>query len=117
MDFRHLSKGALAAHLGVATSTVSRWRDAMPRADTIQKTAEWLGVDANWLMTGEGVMAHADATPSAVSPAESVNHPKESGPSPDQFPDAGKMIDLLRDQIAEKDRQIDRLLAIIERQA
>jgi len=46
------SKGALAAHLGVALSTVSRWREAIPKADTVQQTADWLGVDAKWLMTG-----------------------------------------------------------------
>ena len=53
MAQRHLSKGALAAHLGVAASTVSRWKDAAPRAETVLKTARWLGVDANWLLTGQ----------------------------------------------------------------
>jgi transcriptional regulator with XRE-family HTH domain len=47
------SKGALAAYLGVALSTVSRWRVAVPKAETVQKTADWLGVDAKWLLTGE----------------------------------------------------------------
>jgi transcriptional regulator with XRE-family HTH domain len=58
------TKGALAAHLGVALSTVSRWRHSMPLAETVQATADWLGVDAKWLMTGEEI-------------AESSGHPKE----------------------------------------
>ena len=47
------SKGDLAAHLGVALSTVSRWRVAMPKAETVMETAAFLGVDAKWLMTGK----------------------------------------------------------------
>lgn len=53
LAMRHRSKGALAAHLGVALSTVSRWKDAVPRAETVHATAEWLGVNAKWLLTGE----------------------------------------------------------------
>jgi transcriptional regulator with XRE-family HTH domain len=47
------------------------------------------------------------------SPAGSVSDPKESGPVADQFPDVGKMMDLLRDEIAEKNRQIERLLGLL----
>lgn len=50
---RDISKGALAKHLQVALSTISRWKRAMPRAETVQKTADFLGVSAQWLMTGE----------------------------------------------------------------
>lgn len=50
---RNLTKGALAAHLHVALSTISRWQRALPRVETIQRTADFLGVSAQWLMTGE----------------------------------------------------------------
>ncbi len=54
-----------------------------------------------------------DVPAAADSPAESETNPKESGPVADQFPDAGKMMDLLRDEIAEKNRQIERLLGLL----
>jgi len=47
------SKGSLAAHLGVALSTLSRWRNAVPRAETVHATADFLGVSAKWLLCGE----------------------------------------------------------------
>lgn len=53
LAMRHRTKGDLATHLGVALSTVSRWRSAVPRAETVHQMADWLGVDAKWLMTGE----------------------------------------------------------------
>jgi hypothetical protein len=62
-------------------------------------------------MTGEAT---------AVSPAESVTNPKESAAAADQFTDSGKMIPdgglvaALTQQLAEKDRQIERLLGLLE---
>lgn len=48
------SKGALAASTGVALSTVSRWLGgAVPKAETIANIANFLGVDAKWLLLGE----------------------------------------------------------------
>lgn len=52
--FSGLSKGDLAARVGVSPSTVSRWNGAIPHAKTISKVSEILGVNANWLLTGEG---------------------------------------------------------------
>ena len=47
-------KGALAKHCGVEASTVTRWQTGtVPMADSILRIAEFLGVDAKWLMTGE----------------------------------------------------------------
>jgi transcriptional regulator with XRE-family HTH domain len=49
------SKGALAADAGVALSTVSRWcSGVVPKAETLDQIARFLGVDAKWLLTGEG---------------------------------------------------------------
>jgi transcriptional regulator with XRE-family HTH domain len=48
------SKGALAATLGVALSTVSRWLGGtVPKAETLARIAAVLSVDAKWLLTGE----------------------------------------------------------------
>lgn len=50
-----LSKGALAAGTNVALSTVSRWfGGAVPKWETVYQIGNLLGVDANWLLTGEG---------------------------------------------------------------
>jgi transcriptional regulator with XRE-family HTH domain len=63
---RGLSKGALATHLQVALSTISRWKRAMPRAETVQKTADFLGVSAQWLMTGDAEKSPKQARFEAV---------------------------------------------------
>lgn len=48
------SKGALATSTGVALSTVSRWLGGTtPKAETLEKIAKFLGVDAKWLLTGD----------------------------------------------------------------
>ena len=73
LALRHKTKGALALHLGIALSTVSRWREAVPKAETVQATADWLSVDAKWLMTGKGEV------PRGLENAESYWNPKESG--------------------------------------
>lgn len=72
LKIRDLKKRALAAHLGVALSTISRWREAAPRAETVQKTADWLGVDAKWLMTGEAFKKPGDRDPVVVTSVSSV---------------------------------------------
>lgn len=49
------SKGSLASSAGVALSTVSRWLGGtVPKADTLDAVAHFLGVNAKWLLTGEG---------------------------------------------------------------
>lgn len=48
------SKGALAAHIGVPQSSVSRWlAGSEPRSDRLIDIAKFLGVDVNWLLTGD----------------------------------------------------------------
>ena len=73
LSLRDKAKGALAQHLGIALSTVSRWREAIPKAETVQATADWLSVDAKWLMTGKGEV------PRGLENAESYGKPNESG--------------------------------------
>lgn len=60
------SKGALAAHLGVPQSSVSRWlAGGEPRSERLTEIAKFLGVDVKWLMS--------------ASIAESSANPKEPG--------------------------------------
>jgi transcriptional regulator with XRE-family HTH domain len=47
-------KGAVAKHLGVPQSSVSRWLGgSYPKAETVGTLAKFLGVDVNWLMSGD----------------------------------------------------------------
>jgi transcriptional regulator with XRE-family HTH domain len=70
------SKGALAEHIGVPQSSVSRWLSGSePRSDRLFEIAKFLSVDVKWLMTGEGRMEPVKLSGNA----ESSTHPKESG--------------------------------------
>jgi len=58
------SKGALARHLNVPQSSVSRWlKSTYPKAETVAEIAKFLSVDVNWLMTGDSAKAPAGAIP------------------------------------------------------
>lgn len=49
------SKKALASHLGIPQSSISRWvNGSTPRADTISTIANFLGCDFDWLARGQG---------------------------------------------------------------
>lgn len=62
-----LSKGALAQGTNVALSTVSRWfGGAVPKWETVYQIGNLLGVDANWLLTGEGSPDPAERRAPAV---------------------------------------------------
>ena|ERR1035437_3206207 len=72
------SKGSLAAHCGVALSTVSRWIGGMPpKAEMMERIACFLGVDAKWLLTGlkeskaETCLRLMEESPSCRIPEES----------------------------------------------
>lgn len=71
---RGKSKGDLAGHLHVALSTVSRWKRAAPRASTIQDTADYLGVDAKWLFTGQGSPPSVPGRVHSVKTVTEVKH-------------------------------------------
>jgi len=56
------SKGALAAHLGVPQSSVSRWlAGGEPRSERLTEIAKFLGVDVKWLMSAD--LAENSANP------------------------------------------------------
>jgi transcriptional regulator with XRE-family HTH domain len=59
-------KGALAQHCGVEPSTVTRWlNDTQPMSESIVRMAEFLGVDAKWLMMGD---TSADLAENSANP-------------------------------------------------
>jgi transcriptional regulator with XRE-family HTH domain len=69
-------KGALDVYCGVEPSTVTRWLNGtQPMTDSVLRMAEFLGVDAKWLMSGEN--------------AQPSTYPKEPG--------IGKSANVVRD--------------------
>lgn len=63
------SKGALAAHCGVALSTVSRWLNgSLPKVNKVEVIARFLGVDAKWLAGSESYSS-SDSSDPIIEPA------------------------------------------------
>jgi transcriptional regulator with XRE-family HTH domain len=56
------SKGALAAHLGVPQSSVSRWlAGGEPRSERLTEIAKFLSVDVKWLLEGENAERYSNS--------------------------------------------------------
>jgi hypothetical protein len=94
------SKGSLAAHLGVALSTVSRWRDAVPRAETVHKTADFLGVSAKWLLHGVGARHDEVTEGSHEQSAAKVNDCHGAYPALNENHDISVRLAALENQLA-----------------
>jgi transcriptional regulator with XRE-family HTH domain len=54
-----LERPALAQRLGVHAGSIARWETggSVPQAYHLERIAEWAGVDADWVRTGEGAEA------------------------------------------------------------
>lgn len=63
------SQAAFAKRIGVDVRTVRRWEEGslIPNGTSLLSMTESFGVDANWILTGQGV-----ASTALVSPAERV---------------------------------------------
>ena len=48
-----ISQGKLEKELGFSNGSISKWRNSTPTYERIQKVAEYFGVSADYLMTGE----------------------------------------------------------------
>ena len=48
-----ISQGKLEKELGFSNGSFSKWRNSTPTYERIQKVAEYFGVSADYLMTGE----------------------------------------------------------------
>jgi transcriptional regulator with XRE-family HTH domain len=70
----HGKKGKLAVFCGVEASTVSRWLNgsATPVGESCFKIAEFLGVDAKWLLEGENTQSSANLKDSDVGESACV---------------------------------------------
>lgn len=90
------SKGVLARAIVNKTDIQAKW---------LQKIVEnYPQYSAEWLLTGEGAMLKGEASP-AEPQKQATSQPSES-----------EMVSMLRQQLAEKDKQIATLLNIISGQ-
>ena len=94
--------------LGISRRTLFECRSA----DSAVSGKTWAKLEA-----AERAAGILPAAPDPVRTAESEGKLKDSDPPPHHFLDAGKLIEDLRGDLAEKNRQIERLLGIIEAMA
>ena len=112
MRNKGFSQDALAREIGVTHSAVSRWiTGSMPHPKRLLSLANLLGVSVSFLEFGD-----SEAIPMTTGNEVRSSDPNQSAP-PAEEKIAGGELATLRGQVAEKDRQIERLLGIIERQA
>ena len=117
LSARGKSKSALASHLSMALSGISRWRDSIPRAERVQEITTWLNVSGKWLMTGEGEMYPVkigEKKPGDVFRSGEVKEfppgAENNLPVPQGAYATAKEVHDLRDQVARLERMMLRLL-------
>ena len=49
----NISQGKLEKILGFSNGSINKWQNSMPKADRLQKLAEYFNVSLDYLMTGE----------------------------------------------------------------
>lgn len=96
----NLNKALLAESIGIKPAKFSEILNKRMAAgmDIIQKLCSDYAISANWLITGEGEMYRKNSEISNEKIDENTS----------------RLIDILQDTLIEKDKQIDRLLNIIE---
>ena len=99
----NLNKALLAESIGIKPAKFSEILNKRMAAgmDIIQKLCSDYAISANWLITGEGEMYRSDHLEGKVY-YEKIDE------------NTSRLIDILQDTLIEKDKQIDRLLNIIE---
>ena len=48
-----ISQGKLEELLDFSNGSINKWKNSVPKADRLQKVAEYFGVSIDYLMTGE----------------------------------------------------------------
>lgn len=96
----NLNKALLAESIGIKPAKFSEILNKRMTAgmDIIQKLCSDYAISANWLITGEGEMCRQP---------DKIYYEKIDE-------NTSRLIDILQDTLIEKDKQIDRLLNIIE---
>lgn len=96
------SKAELAEKLGVKPAKFSEILNKRMKAgmDIIQKLCDEYNVSADWIITGRGDML--------------LNNCQDEASNANNSNNVSRLITILQDTLVEKDKQIDRLLSIIE---
>jgi transcriptional regulator with XRE-family HTH domain len=96
LKHRGASKSALAEHLAIAPSAISRWRDSKPRAETLQQISDWLNVSVKWLMDG---VAQKPDDPGFVERSSHLNEHKRADAEKTVLADHADRIALLETEL------------------
>lgn len=96
----HGKKGKLAAFCAVEPSTVSRWLNGstVPNSDSLFKIAQFLGVNANFLMGGE--TAGSFECPKDLSVRETA-HPVSESVLRDDGPPYQTKMEMLEERVGK----------------
>lgn len=114
-----IPKAELASRLGVPPSSVSRWiAGSVPRSETISEIAKLLGVDANWLITGESQsnessVLREDPTPYRVTPKIEPLRPAGEPTMLERLETLQRLYGETRQELAQANRKLDALIDII----
>ena len=103
IDYYGISTNLFSQKIGVSEGTIRKilTQNTTIRSDTLEKISQnFTDISMDWLITGRGEML--------------LNNPQHWGDSANNCDNISRLITILQDTLVEKDKQIDRLLSIIE---
>lgn len=102
IDYYGISTNLFSQKIGVSEGTIRKilTQNTTIRSDTLEKISQnFTEINLDWLITGRGEMLLENSQEgSCFSNSDNIS----------------RLIDILQDTLVEKDKQIDRLLSIIE---
>lgn len=102
IDYYGISTNLFSQKIGVSEGAIRKilTQNTTIRSDTLEKISQnFTEINMDWLITGRGEML--------------LDNPQESGCFANSD-NISRLIGILQDTLVEKDKQIDRLLSIIE---
>lgn len=103
IDYYGISTNLFSQKIGVSEGAIRKilTKNTTIRSDTLEKISQnFTDVSMDWLITGRGEML--------------LNNPHTEGDDAKNGDNISRLITILQDTLVEKDKQIDRLLTIIE---
>ena len=103
IDYYGISTNLFSQKIGVSEGTIRKilTQNTTIRSDTLEKISQnFADINMDWLITGRGEML--------------INNPQEVCNITNNGDNISRLITILQDTLVEKDKQIDRLLSIIE---
>lgn len=102
IDYYSISANFFSQKIGVSEGTIRKilTKNTTIRSDTLEKISQnFAEINMDWLLTGRGEM---------------LREKSQEGACITNSSNISRLIDILQDTLVEKDKQIDRLLTIIE---